>query len=572
LIFPGELTNEKEKRRKQQQEMQSALAEQIKEQRAKKEQQKWLASASEAEATHLKYGTPRQGQNTTSFQPLHPQAQGEEDAERERKRLQQQELQRALALQVEEARQRKEEARRRQEEEDAREEERLRREIAQEQLGAKRPLEKHPDVSIRGPEARGGRRERENDMYRTNDVAGRDFSVRETEQGRTMKKTRDRLREDSWRDAEKGLRKTRERLRDPRERRRRPRTRDSGTSPPRDAQSPAPSTVFGPADTAGTWVGTCSPSPPRRDGDLGFQGFVEQQRQLASEMQRQVAELRSQRDQARQEALKVKEDAMNDRARHLQELQQVLAEQLQVPNPEVPKTAPEAGDPPAEVFERSIVSDSCFVALDAALTHLLSKSLVNAGSQDAPLLAHRMEHSFAEEQTQEVWTRPSEAIGFGSIPSAGSSPGRLTEQLNKEKVAAFRKALDTADGLPAELRQDLCALLEESTPVESPNESAGGSKPSRPPLCKGDLKEVMGSSPFPLKAQRPRARSSTPGSKLTPRSSSRTVNGLEERRAQSAFDPRVREGEAGVVPVEKPVINRRRSEALSAAACGIIGS
>eukprot|EP00434_Breviolum_minutum_P034561 symbB.v1.2.030597.t1/scaffold3468.1/size57745/2 len=92
LIFPGELTNEKEKRRKQQQEMQSALAEQIKEQRAKKEQQKWLASASEAEATHLKYGTPRQGQNTTSFQPLHPQAQGEEDAERERKRLQQQEL------------------------------------------------------------------------------------------------------------------------------------------------------------------------------------------------------------------------------------------------------------------------------------------------------------------------------------------------------------------------------------------------------------------------------------------------------------------------------------------------
>ena len=81
LIFPGELTNEKEKRRKQQQEMQSALAEQIKEQRAKKEQQKWLASASasEAEATHLKYGTPRQGQNTTSFQPCkHPQAQGEE--------------------------------------------------------------------------------------------------------------------------------------------------------------------------------------------------------------------------------------------------------------------------------------------------------------------------------------------------------------------------------------------------------------------------------------------------------------------------------------------------------------
>ena len=31
-------------------------------------------------------------------------------------------------------------------------------------------------------------------------------------------------------------------------------------------------------------------------------------------------------------------------------------------------------------------------------------------------------------------------------------------ELDKEKVAAFRKALDTADGLPAELRHDLCAL------------------------------------------------------------------------------------------------------------------
>ena len=70
LIFPGELTNEKEKRRKQQQEMQSALAEQIKEQRAKKEQQKW-----HSDEAHLKYGTPR---GNSSFQPLNPAGQGEE--------------------------------------------------------------------------------------------------------------------------------------------------------------------------------------------------------------------------------------------------------------------------------------------------------------------------------------------------------------------------------------------------------------------------------------------------------------------------------------------------------------
>ncbi|CAL1138829.1 unnamed protein product [Cladocopium goreaui] len=182
---------------------------------------------------------------------------------------------------------------------------------------------------------------------------------------RTMKKSRERVREE---DAERGLRKTRDRLREPRARR--PRTRDSGVvaSPVRDVPSPIPSTAYGAADTAGTWVGTCSPSPARRDGEFGFHGFVEQQRQLASEMQRQVAELKSQRDQARQEALKVKEDAMNDRAKHLQELQQVLAEQLrrdEEPKVEVLKDAEEA-------FERSIISDSRFVAIDAALTALLS--------------------------------------------------------------------------------------------------------------------------------------------------------------------------------------------------------
>ena len=46
---------------------------------------------------------------------------------------------------------------------------------------------------------------------------------------------------------------------------------------------------------------------------------MEQQRLLASEMQRQVLELRNQRDEAREQALKVKEDAINDRHRHLQD-------------------------------------------------------------------------------------------------------------------------------------------------------------------------------------------------------------------------------------------------------------
>ena len=50
--------------------MQSALAEQIKEQRAKKEQQKW-----HSDEAHLKYGTPR---GNSSFQPLNPAGQGEE--------------------------------------------------------------------------------------------------------------------------------------------------------------------------------------------------------------------------------------------------------------------------------------------------------------------------------------------------------------------------------------------------------------------------------------------------------------------------------------------------------------
>lgn len=588
LVFPGELTDEKaekEKRRKQQQEMQNALEEQIKEQRARKEQQR--RQQSEETGSVLVKCSPRPS-------PLHqvPQAALEEDAERERKRLQQQELQRALAVQVEEAKRRKEEARRRQEQEDAKEEERLRREIAEEKLIA---VKRFDSQDFKGcvPETRDGRLA----SHGRRDVRddSRDLSVRE-EPGRTMKKSRDRLREDSWRDADRGLRKTRDKLRDPRASRRRPRTRDSvGMSPPRDVQSPVPSTVFGPADTAGTWVGTCTPSPPHKlDGELGFQGFVEQQRLLASEMQRQVAELRNQRDEAREEALKVKEDAINDRARHLQELQQCLLEQLQVkPSQaeEVPKMEhPEASALEAsQVLERSIISDSRFVAIDAALTALLSKTdmalpaglasqrkaSLDAQSQFLGQSREGEQHfefaPFLEAEPEPVeheqaWTRTSEACG-----SPGASP--LTEQLDKEKVAAFRKALDTADGLPAELRQDLCALLEESTPkeCERPGSLVPPGSKGRPPPCKGDLK--LEASPFPQRAlTRPsvRARSSTPGSKLTPRTSSNMD--AEERRAQSAIEPRREEASWAE---NKQAANgkvRRRSEALAAAACGIIGT
>lgn len=512
LVFPGELTNDKERRRKQQQEMQLALAAQIKEQKAR---------AAERELPSVNplvnpLGTPRTA---------------EEDAERERKRLQQQELQRALAIQVEEARQRKEEARRRQEAEDAKEEERLRREIAEESRIVKRPEARESRESRR-------RDLREHDMYRTRDAQGRDFR----EPGRTMKKSRERVREE---DADRGLRKTRDRLREPRARR--PRTRDSGVlaSPVRDVASPIPSTAYGAADTAGTWVGTCSPSPARRDGEFGFHGFVEQQRQLASEMQRQVAELKSQRDQARQEALKVKEDAMNDRAKHLQELQEVLAEQLrrdEEPKVEVPPPDAEG----REVFEHSIVSDSRFVAIDAALTALLSC--------EAPKLAERSigPIGLSAMNAQEVEGQ------VCRLSEAGGSPAwRLTEQLDKDKVAAFRKALDTADGLPSELRQDLCALLEESTPAEKPSDS--GHKVRRPPM--DPLGHACGiqpdAPPFPQQPLRPSwVRSSTP-SKVTPRCILRSG---QERRAVSAMSADQRS--------EAPV--RRRSEALASAASAVL--
>ncbi|CAJ1370983.1 unnamed protein product [Effrenium voratum] len=395
-------------------------------------------------------------------------------------------------------------------------------------------------------------------MYRTGE---RRDEGRWPEPGRTMKKTRERLREDSWQSGA-GMRKTRERMRE--SRRRRPRTRDGAAlSPNLQDMSPVPSTA-GPADTGNTWLGTArSPKgrkrhPPgaSREGELGFQGFVEQQRLLASEMQRQVSELRHQRDEAREQALKVKEDAINDRAKHLQELQQCLLDQLQAtgeaklqeagqqkstrleassrPEMKAAQKLREVPDPdPQDVWEHSMVSDSRLVAMDAALTALFrraedlaSRSGANQVSQpivSPGLSSHRakpsLEHSALPVETSRtpVWVPPAtwqdqspqtRASEPGSTlgGAQGASPLRLTEQLDKEKVAAFRKALDTADGLPADLRLDLCALLEESSPSEGATQAlASKGRPSCPPPAPG--KPGTDASPFGApRPQRPRPR------------------------------------------------------------------
>ena len=266
LAFPGEMTDEKEKRRRQQQEMQQALAEQIKEQRARKQMNKMEKSDARAEEPADRWETSRSG---PKLGPKHDMRQEPEQREVERRR-QQQELQRVLAAQVEEARQRKEEARLRQKEEEDREEQRLRREIEEENQRELRKAERL--------EAKKAPRVREDEAREQDAIAATGRSTR----------TRERFRDEPWRESQSSrLRKTRDRLRETRHgRSRRPRTRDPRdprdareceASPSREIQSPVPSTAAGPADTAGTWVGTCSPPPRRkpmrdgRDSELGFQ-------------------------------------------------------------------------------------------------------------------------------------------------------------------------------------------------------------------------------------------------------------------------------------------------------------
>ncbi|CAE7933867.1 ANK2 [Symbiodinium sp. KB8] len=604
FAFPGELTDEqekKEKKRRQQQEMQMALAAQIKEQRARKETESKSEARAEA-APKEEPGPPGpsgpsgpwegMGRSGPQLGPRQRRPEPEPDQrELERRRQQQEltwerELQRVLAAQVEEAKQRKEEARQRQKEEEDREEQRLRREIEEENQKELRKAEKH--------EAKKASRAREADT-----------EARETATGRSTR-TRERFRDEPWRESQSGrLRKTRDRLRDTRHgrsRRTRNDPRDCEASPSRDFrewQSPVPSA--GPADTAGTWAGTCSP-PPRRKGDrerrdgrdgreeLGFQGFVEQQRLLASEMQRQVLELRNQRDEAREQALKVKEDAINDRHRHLQELQQCLLDQLQS-KPEPSKASQEienekfkenpvnglADDLP-EVWEHSIASHSRFVAIDAGLAVLhgalkqpelphasVSEALVSplevSHKRDSPAVQchdlNALSYKKSPEQPAAAppHSSPLPASEQGSSTGGASPNFRLTEQLDKDKAAAFRKALDTASGLPADLRDDLCALLEESVetvmpPVVPVPSAAQGSRAGRPPVGKSDVKgEGIPGIPFPSGPQRPhasRARSSTPGTaELTTVTAGRR-HSREERRAHSAAEASRREASGRV--------------------------
>lgn len=587
-----------------------ALAAQIKEQRARKETESKSEARAEA-APKEEPGPPGpsgpsgpwegMGRSGPQLGPRQRRPEPEPDQRELERRRQQQELQRVLAAQVEEAKQRKEEARQRQKEEEDREEQRLRREIEEENQKELRKAEKH--------EAKKASRAREADT-----------EARETATGRSTR-TRERFRDEPWRESQSGrLRKTRDRLRDTRHgrsRRTRNDPRDCEASPSRDFrewQSPVPSA--GPADTAGTWAGTCSP-PPRRKGDrerrdgrdgreeLGFQGFVEQQRLLASEMQRQVLELRNQRDEAREQALKVKEDAINDRHRHLQELQQCLLDQLQS-KPEPSKASQEienekfkenpvnglADDLP-EVWEHSIASHSRFVAIDAGLAVLhgalkqpelphasVSEALVSplevSHKRDSPAVQchdlNALSYKKSPEQPAAAppHSSPLPASEQGSSTGGASPNFRLTEQLDKDKAAAFRKALDTASGLPADLRDDLCALLEESVetvmpPVVPVPSAAQGSRAGRPPVGKSDVKgEGIPGIPFPSGPQRPhasRARSSTPGTaELTTVTAGRR-HSREERRAHSAAEASRREASAW-----------RRSDALAAAAAGIVGA
>ena len=254
-----------------------------------------------------------------------------------------------------------------------------------------------------------------------------------------------------------------------------------------------------------------------------------------------------------------------------------------------------------EVWEHSIASHSRFVAIDAGLAVLhgtrkqselphVSEALVSvsplvevsqnretctANQRDHELSAPSCRKHQATERSAAAHpphTSPLPASERSSSTSVASPNFRLTDQLDKDKAAAFRKALGTANGLPADLRDDLCALLEESVEIVEP--SAMPSMPSapaaaqgnrftagRPPAGKGDAKPERGEGiPFPSGPQRPhasRARSSTPGAELytTPRRHSR-----ESRRAHSAAEASRREDSAW-----------RRSEALTAAAAGIVG-
>ena len=287
----------------------------------------------------------------------------------------------------------------------------------------------------------------------------------------------------------------------------------------------------------------------------------------------------------------------------LEELQQCLLDQLQSkPDPSKASQEIEDGkfkenpvnvlaDDVPEVWEHSIASHSRFVAIDAGLAVLhgalkqpelphasVSEALVSplevSHKRDNAVQRHDLNALSYKSPEQPAAAPPHSSplpASEQSSSTGGASPNfRLTEQLDKDKAAAFRKALDTASGLPADLRDDLCALLEESVetvmpPVVPAPSAAQGSRAGRPPVGKSDVKgEGIPGIPFPSGPQRPhasRARSSTPGTaELTTVTAGRR-HSREERRAHSAAEASRREASAW-----------RRSDALAAAAAGIVGA
>eukprot|EP00927_Polykrikos_kofoidii_P077336 TRINITY_DN74289_c0_g1_i1.p1 TRINITY_DN74289_c0_g1~~TRINITY_DN74289_c0_g1_i1.p1 ORF type:complete len:1444 (-),score=276.72 TRINITY_DN74289_c0_g1_i1:175-4506(-) len=337
-----------------------------------------FGGASGGGGTPMSNGTPALGQNSVMPSPGSRAASAAERAvgsrggcndQQEERRRKQEEWQNQLAAQVEEARQRKREEERRRVEEEARQDERMRLEIELENqrvADEKRRQNAREETEAAPEPERKATREGRQTRDRLRDADGaemgrtREEPMRETRS--ELRKTRDRVREPRSPNREHGceMRKTRDRVRESRHGRRRPRTtgHDGEQSPHRQRRPKAESPLLGanvseagvpksqcfggggmlPQDmsswrqatvhAATPWMQAAGAGAGRSDRSLGLHGFVEQQMQMASDMQRQVDELRRQRDEAREQAMRVREEAINDRAQALKDMQQSLLDQL----------------------------------------------------------------------------------------------------------------------------------------------------------------------------------------------------------------------------------------------------
>jgi len=291
------------------------------------------------------------------------------DLEKDKKRRQHEEWQRMLAAQVEEAKEKKRLAEKQRVEEEAREVERLQREAQCDQQRisntANQEQGQHVSRHERAAERheQGAERRRElrhtKERMRETRVDVGDGDEQAAPQQVELRKTRDRLRDtrdDRLRESKAEMRKTRDRARESRARSRGSRRtgHDADSPKPRRGmvQSPLPPNtqqqdIFGNyaaqatayTNTAATWYhsscyaghGVASPQAlagQTSERSLGLHAFMEQQRQMASDLQKQVEEMRKQRDDAREQALKAREDAINERAQALQRLQDCLMDKV----------------------------------------------------------------------------------------------------------------------------------------------------------------------------------------------------------------------------------------------------